>query len=132
MTAPTLIRQKAIALLEQLPDDQLVQAVKFLEELSYQTSQQGEIASCSLQEDTLLQIIQHRLPSDDQDRLNALRQRNEAGSITDVEHQELLTYVDRVEQQDANRAAALIQLAQLRHADLKTLLNEFLPTHQAI
>lgn len=88
--------------------------------------------SNSLQEDALLQIIQRRLPLDDQVRLNALRQRNEAGNITEAEHQELLRYIDRVEQQDANRAAALIQLAQLRQVDLKTLLNEFLPTHQAV
>jgi hypothetical protein len=132
MTAPTSIRQKAIALLQQLPDDQLAQAVEFLEELSHQTLQPSEIASNSPQEDTLLQIIQRRLPPGDQARLDALRQRNEAGNITDVEYQELLMYVDRVEQQDADRAAALIQLAQLRQVDLKTLINKFLPTHQTI
>lgn len=132
MTAPTSIRQKAIALLQQLPDDQLAQAVEFLEELSHQTLQPGEIAANSPQEDTLLQIIQRRLSPDDQARLNALRQRNEAGNITDAEYQELLKYVDRVEQQDADRAAALIQLAQLRQVDLKTLINKFLPTHQTI
>jgi hypothetical protein len=132
MTAPTSIRQKAITLLQQLPDDQLVQAVEFLEELSHQTLQSGEVASNSPQEDTLLHIIQRRLPLGDQARLDALRQRSEAGNITDVEYQELLMYVDRVEQQDADRAAALIQLAQLRQVDLKTLITKFLPTHQTI
>ena len=38
-------------------------------------------------------------------------------------------YIERVEQQDAERAEALIQLAQLRSCDLKELINEFLPTH---
>ena len=41
-------------------------------------------------------------------------------------------YVERVEQQDADRAEALIQLAQLRQVDLKVLINEFLPAHSNI
>lgn len=132
MTAPTPIRQKAIALLEKLPDDRLVQALEFLEKLSYQSSQPSEVAADSLQEEALLQIIQRRLPPGAQARLNHLRQRNEAGIITDTEHQELLTYVDQIEQQDVERAAALIQLAQLRQVDLNTLINEFLPPHHTI
>jgi len=61
-----------------------------------------------------------------------LRQQNEIGVITDTEHQELLMYVERVEQQDAERAEALIKLAQLRQVDLKVLINEFLPTHSNV
>lgn len=80
-------------------------------------------------EEALLQIIQRRLPPDDQTRLAYLRQRNETGEITEAEHQELLAYVDRVEHQDAQRAEALIELARLRKVDLKTLLNEFLPAN---
>jgi hypothetical protein len=37
MAAPTEIRQRAIALLEQLPGQSLVKAVKFLEALSHET-----------------------------------------------------------------------------------------------
>jgi hypothetical protein len=62
----------------------------------------------------LLQIIQHRLSHEEQDRLAYLRQQNEIGVITNTEHQELLIYVDRVEQQDAERAEALIKLVQIR------------------
>jgi hypothetical protein len=36
-------------------------------------------------------------------------------------------YLDRIEQQDTERAAALIKLAQLRQVDRKVLINEFLP-----
>jgi hypothetical protein len=61
-----------------------------------------------------------------------LRQQNEFGDITDTEHRELLMYVERVEQQDVQRAEALIQLAQLRKVDLKMLINEFLPKHNRI
>lgn len=56
-----------------------------------------------------------------------MRQKNETGEITEAEHQELLMYIERVEQSDAERAEALIKLAQLRKVDLKALINEFLP-----
>ena len=126
------IRQKAIALLDRLPDDQLVQAVEFLEILSHQVTQTSQTTLNPSQEEPLLQIVGRQLPPHDRDRLDYLRQHNEAGDITAAEHQELLMYVERIEQQDANRAAALIQLAELRNVDLKILVNEFLPINQAI
>jgi hypothetical protein len=46
--------------------------------------------------------------------LNYLRQQNEIGDITEIEHQELLIYVELIEKQDTERAEALIQLARLR------------------
>jgi hypothetical protein len=58
--------------------------------------------------------------------------KNAAEEITDAEHQELLVYIDRVEQQDVERAEALIKLAQLRQVDLKILIQEFLPTHSNV
>jgi hypothetical protein len=126
MTAPTEIRQRAIALLEQLPGESLVKAVEFLESLSHQSLQLSETPKTSTNETALLQIIQHRLSPQEQDRLSYLRQQNEMGEITETEYQELLTYINRVEQQDAERAEALIHLAQLRQVDLKVLINEFL------
>ena len=131
MTAPTEIRQRAIALLEQLPGESLARAVKFLEALSHEALQEPETIPEANQTD-LLEIIQRRLPPEDQQRLAYLRQRNEGEEITDVEHQELLVYLDRVEQQDAERAEALIKLAQLRQVDLKVLIKEFLPTHSNV
>jgi hypothetical protein len=131
MTVPTEIRQRAIALLEQLPGESLVRAVQFLEALSHEALQESETTP-EASETALLEIIQRRLPSEDQQRLAYLRQRNEAEEITDTEHQELLVYIDRVEQQDAERAEALIKLAQLRKVDLKLLIKEFLPTHSNV
>ncbi|KYC43763.1 hypothetical protein WA1_00945 [Scytonema hofmannii PCC 7110] len=114
MAVPTEIRQRAIALLEQLPGESLVKAVEFLETLSHEALQVSEALKPSPDETALLQIIQRRLSSEEQDRLAYLRQQNEMGVMTDTEHQELLMYIERVEQQDAERAEALIKLAQLR------------------
>lgn len=80
----------------------------------------------------MLQIIQQCLSPKEQDRLAYLRQQNEIGVITDTEHQELLMYVERIEQQDAERAEALIKLAQLRKVDLQVLIKEFLPKHSNV
>jgi len=130
MTTSISIRQKAIALLEQLPETQLAQVVEFLNRLNEESTQISSSFNAT-SEEVLLRIIQRRLALDDQVRLNELRQRNQDGSLTEAEHQELLVYVEQVEKQDAERAAALIQLAQLRKVDLKTLVGEFLPANQA-
>ena len=121
MTAPTEIRQRAIALLEQLPGESLIKAVEFLESLSHQALQVSETKISETRETDLIQIIQHQLSSQQQDRLNYLRQQNETEEITETEHQELLIYVELIEKQDAERAEALIQLAQMRGVDLQLL-----------
>lgn len=130
MTAPTEIRKRAIALVEQLPGESLVKAVEFLEALCREANQVRSATPPEPNEVALLSIIQRRLPPDDQTRLAYLRKRHETGEITSAEHQELLAYVDRVESQDAERAEALIQLARQRNVDLKKLLNSFLPAHR--
>ena len=128
MTAPTEIRQRAMTLLEQLPGESLVKAVEFLESLSHEFLQLSETSKTPNSETALLQIIQRRLSPEEQHRLSYLRQQNENEEITETEYQELLKYINRIEQQDAERAEALIKLAQLRQVDLKVLINEFLPT----
>ncbi|MBW4621822.1 MAG: hypothetical protein KME17_20965 [Cyanosarcina radialis HA8281-LM2] len=128
MAAPTEIRQRAIALLEQLPGSSLVKAVEFLETLYREALQGSRTPKLEDGEAALLQIVQRRLSSEEQEGLAYLRHQNETGAITETEHQELLSYVERVEQQDSDRAEALIQLAQLRQVDLQVLINEFLPT----
>lgn len=132
MAAPTEILSRAIALLEQLPRESLVRAVEFLSALSQESLQVSETPLPEAEEAALLEIIQRRLSPEEQERLAYLRQQNETGEITQTEHQELLMYVKRVEQQDADRAEALIKLAQLRQVDLKLLINEFLPTHSNV
>jgi hypothetical protein len=127
MTAPTEIRQRAMTLLEQLPGESLIKAVEFLESLSHEFLQLSETSKTPNSETALLQIIQRRLSPEEQHRLSYLRQQNENEEITETEYQELLKYINRIEQQDAERAEALIQLAQLRQVDLKVLIDEFLP-----
>jgi hypothetical protein len=129
MTAQKEIRTRALALVEQLPEESLVKAVEFLESLSHEALDRSQITTPQVEEAALIEVIQRRLSVEQQKRLTYLRQQNEIGEITDTEHQELLIYVERVEQQDVERTQALIQLAQLRSCDLKVLINEFLPTH---
>jgi aconitase A len=132
MAISTEIRQKALSLLEQLPQQSLNKAVEYLEILS-QNAQQETINLTSLSNETqLIKIIQFHLSSDEQKRLEYLRQQHETGKISNLEHQELLNYVDQIEQQDAQRAEALIQLAQLRQIDLKVIIDEFLPNKASI
>jgi hypothetical protein len=128
MTAPTEIRQRAMTLLEQLPGESLIKAVEFLESLSHEFLQLSETSKTPNSETALLQIIQRRLSPEEQHKLSYLREQNENEEITETEYQELLKYINRIEQQDAERAEALIQLAQLRQVDLKVLIDEFLPT----
>jgi hypothetical protein len=53
-------------------------------------------------------------------------------TITEPERQELLALSDRLEPQDAERAAALFQLAQLRNVNFTDVLQEFLPSPKSI
>jgi hypothetical protein len=126
MITPTNIRQHAQQLIEQLPGASLPQVVEFLEGLRRNINPAQPILPENLQEQALLSIIQRRLAPEDQARLDYLRQQNESGAITEPEHQELLEYVDRIEQQDAERTEALINLSKLRNVDLKTLMSECL------
>ncbi|MDX2231308.1 MAG: hypothetical protein NW220_16850 [Leptolyngbyaceae cyanobacterium bins.349] len=127
MTTSSNIRQRAKELVDQLSGDSLTQAVEFMERLrnpSLETLNSEETS----QERSLLEIIQRRLSREEQVRLTNLRQKQDEETLTDEEHQELLTFVERIEQQDAERAAALVQLAKLRQVDLKTVIAEFLPS----
>ena len=119
MTASSDIRQRARELVEQLPGNSLSQAVAFMETLHPDRG-------AALEQPLLDRIQQTRSP-EDQARLAYLRQQQEAETISDSEYEELLAFVERVEQQDAERAEALIQLAELRNVDLKVVVSEFLP-----
>jgi hypothetical protein len=130
MTASTDIRQRAISLLETLPSDKLTQAVELLESLTQ--SSQANPAVLPSEEMPLLQIINRCLPATEQQRLNYLRLQLESEKITEPERQELLALSDRLEQQDAERAEALFQLAQLRNVNFKDVLQEFLPSPKSI
>lgn len=116
MTSFTDIRAQAIALIDQLSTEKLTAVLQLLELLA-EPSQQ----TIPAQEATLLQIIQHRLPVEEQKRLEALRDRCEWGELTEAEQQELIDYEDLLEQHRVERFKALIQLAKLRNINLTTL-----------
>ena len=124
MTAASDIRQRARELVEQLPSSSLTQAVAFMETLHDDSGAELE------PEQPLLNRIQQQLSPEDQTRLSYLRQQKESEIITDSEYQELLAFVERVEQQDAERAEALIKLAALRKVDLNVVVTEFLPNRR--
>jgi ATP-dependent exoDNAse (exonuclease V) beta subunit len=132
MTMSTNMRQHAQELITQLPGSSLPQVVAILEDLCRSVDPAPQTLPEQQQEQDLLHKIQQKLVPEEQTRLAYLRQQNESGVITEPEHQELLAYIDRIEQQDAERAEALIQLAQIRKVDLKSLMAQYLPVSNAI
>ena len=111
MAISTGDRQKVMQLVEQLPEESLSEVIELLNNLLRQTRQSQPLISSS-SEKLLLQVIGRRLLPDDQARLDYLREQNESADITEAEHQELLDFVSRVENEDAERVAAILQLAQ--------------------
>jgi hypothetical protein len=122
------LRQHLQTLLEALPEASLLQAETLLAALNPTTHANAANPS---QEESLIAIIQRRLPPQDQQRLNTLRLRLADETITPAEHQELLDGVEPIEQMDLERAEAMIQLAQLRHITLEEVIQEFLPNPQS-
>lgn len=117
MPPDTDIRQKAIALIGQLPQDKLIAVVQLLEFLAEPPQQ----STVNAQEAQLLEVIQNHLPEDEQTRLNTLRDRSRLGELSEAEHQELIGYEDLLEQQRVERLEALIELAKIRNIDLMRL-----------
>jgi len=124
MAISTGDRQKVMQLVEQLPEESLSEVIELLSNLLRQT-RQSQLLISSSSEEFLLQVIDRRLLPDDQARLDYLREQNESADITEAEHQELLAFVSRVENEDAERAAAILQLAQIRKVDVLSLIKEF-------
>jgi hypothetical protein len=127
---PVDIRQRAISLIEQLPQNKLTAVVQLLEILTEPTSQ----SAANAEEAHLLEIIQRRLPETEQVHLDELRdaqraaledQRCEWGNLTEAEHQELIHYKDHLEQHRVERLEALMELAKLRNLDLVILNQQF-------
>ena len=80
-----------------------------------------------MSEDQLLQVINRRLSQDDQVKLDYLREQNESGEITELEHQELLAFVLRVENEDAERASAILKLVQIYNVNIDILIKNKKP-----
>ncbi len=127
MTVSIENRQKAIQLVEQLPEESLTEVIELLNSLHERTSQAKPLPSAN-SEEKLLQIIHRKISQEDQDRLDYLRQLNENGDdMTAAEYQELLAFVSRIEKEDAERVSAIFQLAQLRKVDPLSLITKFAP-----
>jgi hypothetical protein len=114
MNPPPDLRQRAIALIEQLPADKLTAITQLLEILVVSAPGNPE-------ESALLNIIQQQLPATQYARLIELRDRCEWGELSEAEHQELIRYEDWLEQRNSDRLAALMKLASLRNVDLISL-----------
>lgn len=117
-------RQRAIELIDELPSSVIPDVINYLESLRSTRLEQNR-PGYSADEKALLEIIGRKLLEDEQQRLSYLREKREQETISEAEYQELLDFVDRVEQLDAERAAALLQLAELRHVPVLALLSEF-------
>ena len=79
---------------------------------------------CAAAESALLLRINEGLPSELRERLAALRTSREHETITDAEYQELTRLTDQAEELNADRLAALVELATLRGISLPVLMDQ--------
>ncbi len=126
-----------ITIQTQLSYDQLLEAVSqlspaelndFQKQLAQLSAKQPG-ASLPKQEANLLLKI-NQLPSFKANtEYQALLTERQKGTLSDVEHQELIRLNEKHEQLDAKRAKYLVQLAKLRGVSLTNLMNalEILP-----
>lgn len=73
--------------------------------------------------------LRKRRLREQQQRLDRLRQKNESGELTPAEHVELLKITEQIENADAERASALIELARLHNKPVSTILHEYSPEY---
>lgn len=106
---------------EQLPPQELTAFVRRV--IAIQTKR-GLPLVIDEEERALLQVIEGRLPATAQNRLDTLREKSRAGTLTPAEQAELLSFVQQIERQDLARAEALVSLARQRGVTVSTLLQE--------
>lgn len=95
----------------------------FVERVSLMLAQRKS-ASLPELEANLLQSINQGLPESTQHRYDVLQAKLQNEAIAPEEHQELLQLIDVVEQADADRLEALVELAQLRGVTLPDLMTQ--------
>jgi hypothetical protein len=78
----------------------------------------------STQETALLLQINHALPEELHQEFLVLRDRRDAETITEAENQHLSDVNDRIEILAAERAEALVELANLRQVTLTKLMDD--------
>ena len=69
-------------------------------------------------------VVQCRLSTEQQQRLNELRDKLEAEMLTEAERTELLELIERVEAADVERAEALLAMAQKRGISARQLMED--------
>ncbi|MBI5652243.1 MAG: hypothetical protein HZC40_17640 [Chloroflexi bacterium] len=124
----TITRQQVIELVETLPLETLPELAQFAEFLLYKTHPRNSFATM-LEEQALLEIIQRPIAPASQQRLDALREKNETRQISEAERTELFALVEQIENADAERAEALLDLARLRRQSVSQVIHEFPPNH---
>ena len=110
----------------QVTVDALVQAVAQLppDELEEFLTQVNFLRQRRATEASLLAIVHRQLPSGQRQRLDELRDKLEAETLTDAERTELLELVEHVEATDVERAEALLALAQKRGVSVRQLMED--------
>lgn len=126
MSLNTIERQHVIRLLDELPGETLPEVVRFLEYLKFKVQQAGG-QTMSGSEEAWVKRIQRGISPAIAQRLAALRAKQESEELTEQERIELLGYVDEVEQHDADRAEALLELAQRLNLPVEDLIRQLAP-----
>jgi len=81
-------------------------------------------STLSAKETHLIQRINRGLPLKLRERYEHLRKQLKRGRLAAKEHEELLKLTHEAETRDAERAAALLELAKLRHVPVRVLIKQ--------
>lgn len=111
--------EQLLRAVEQLPPDELTTFVDQILALHARR----EAPHLSQSEAVLLQQINQALPEDVQRRFDALVVQRQTERITPGELQELIRLTEQIEQQDARRLAALVDLARVRGTTVPVLMD---------
>ena len=111
--------EQLIRAVERLPQQELETFVAQIVALRAQRT----APHLSQDETALLLQINAGISSDLQRRFNELVAKRQTETITPAELTELIQITDEIEQQDAQRLAALIALAQLRQTPVNVLMD---------
>jgi hypothetical protein len=84
----------------------------------------SRISTLPAKEGRLIQRINLAIPESVCDRFDVLVRKRKRKALTESEHAELLRLTDRIESQDAERAAALLELAKLRRIPVRVLMKQ--------
>lgn len=125
MTSSSDTQQKILALVDKLAGSASPEMISFLDYLSCKTTPATDRILDETDEGVLIHIIRSQLPPADQERMTYLHEKKEAIGFDAVEQQEFLSYLQRLEEADVDRLAAMIQISRLRQVPLKTVIAEF-------